>query len=113
DGCGLSRENHVSPAVIVKVLTYNAHGKNFEAFRKSLAVSGVDGTLANRFHGALKGRVFAKSGYIGGVSALSGYLKTTDDRWYCFSILMNNVPGGAQPKEIHEKILTLIDREKP
>jgi D-alanyl-D-alanine carboxypeptidase len=47
------------------------------------------------------------------VSCLSGYLKTSDDRWYAFSFLMNDVTRDANPKLVHEKILTIIDREKP
>lgn len=113
DGCGLSRENGVSADVVIKVLEYNFRGKNFETFKNSLAIGGTDGTLKNRFEGSLKGRVFGKSGFINAVSCLSGYLKTTDDHWYAFSFLMNDVTREANPKLVHEKILTILDREKP
>ena len=73
----------------------------------SLAVGGEDGTLDKRFLDNLRGRVFAKSGFVNGVSCLSGYVKTSDDQWYAFSILMNSVGYGA--KQLQEKIVKAID----
>ena len=60
----------------------------------------------------MRGRVFGKSGYVSGVSAISGYLKARDDNWYAFSILMNNCPEGTnnRAKEIQEKIVEAVDR---
>ena len=111
DGCGLSRENAVSADALLKVLTHNYHGPNRDAFIRSLAVAGADGTFENRFKSDLKGRVFGKSGYINNVSALSGFVRTQSDRWYAFSILMNNLPGGTNPtaKRMQERIVAAID----
>jgi D-alanyl-D-alanine carboxypeptidase/D-alanyl-D-alanine-endopeptidase (penicillin-binding protein 4) len=111
DGCGLSRENTVSADAIVKVLSHNFLGKNREIFLSSLAVPGEEGTFKNRFKGKLHDRVFGKSGYVNSVSALSGYLKAKDEKWYAFSILMNNLPAGTNnvAKEIQERIVTAID----
>jgi len=111
DGCGLSRENTVSAATILAVLTHDYHGKDREVFLNSLAVAGADGTFEKRFKNNLKGRVFGKSGYVSGVSALSGYLHARDDRWYAFSILMNNLPEGTNntAKALQEKIVAAID----
>jgi D-alanyl-D-alanine carboxypeptidase/D-alanyl-D-alanine-endopeptidase (penicillin-binding protein 4) len=67
----------------------------------------MDGTLDKRFLDDLRGRVFAKSGFVNGVSCLSGYIKTRDDQWYAFSILMNGVGYGA--KQLQEKIVKAID----
>jgi len=92
------------------VLEYNFASRNRDQFMSSLAVGGRDGTLDNRFK-ELRGRVLAKTGYIANVSALSGYLKGRDDRWYAFSILMNGVPGGAnaRAKQLQESIVKAID----
>jgi D-alanyl-D-alanine carboxypeptidase/D-alanyl-D-alanine-endopeptidase (penicillin-binding protein 4) len=111
DGCGLSRHNAISPDALVKILSFNFHSKNRETFMDSLAVAGADGTFEKRFKGNLKGRVLGKSGYVDGVSAISGYLKAQDDRWYAFSIMMNNCPPGTnnRAKEIQEKIVAAID----
>ncbi len=112
DGCGLSKENAISPEAIVKVLISNYHAKTGRMFISSLPVAGQDGTLEKRFEGSdLRGRVFAKTGYISQVSALSGFLKTKDDQWFAFSILMNNVPGDSnwKMKTLQESIVKAID----
>lgn len=111
DGCGLSRDNSVSADALLKVLAYNFHSRNKDAFISSLAVGGADGTFERRFEGPLKGRVFGKSGYVNAVSAVSGYLKARDDQWYAFSILMNNCPPGTNntAKQVQERIVAAID----
>ena len=112
DGSGLSRENAVSPDAVTSVLRFNHHGPNREAFLASLAVGGIDGTLDERFRSAdLKGRVFGKSGYIVGVSALSGYIKARDGNWYTFCILMNNLARGTngRAKFLQDQIVKAID----
>jgi serine-type D-Ala-D-Ala carboxypeptidase/endopeptidase (penicillin-binding protein 4) len=112
DGCGLSKENAISANLMVTVLEHDFAGRNADAFLSTLAVAGIDGTMDNRFRGTdLRGRVFAKSGFVNGVSCLSGYLHARDQRWYAFSILLNDVPAGgtAQAKILEEKIVKAID----
>src|SRR5581483_4389260 len=71
------------------------------------SVAGGDGTLENRFKGSdLRGRVFAKTGFVNSVSTLSGYLKAADGQWYAFSILINGTTGV---KPIQEKIVKAVD----
>ncbi|MCC7350238.1 MAG: D-alanyl-D-alanine carboxypeptidase/D-alanyl-D-alanine-endopeptidase [Phycisphaerales bacterium] len=112
DGCGLSKENRISANALTRVLAHNFQGDYWPVFLNSLAVAGVDGTLNDRFTGTdLRGRVFAKSGYVAGVSSLSGYLKTNDGRWYAFSILFNGIPRGTNStaKVLQERIVRAID----
>jgi len=112
DGCGLSHENRVSARAIVRILEYNFYGKNRDAYIATLPIAGQDGTLEKRFKGSdLRGRVYAKTGFIEGVSALGGYLKGKDDRWYAFSILMNGLPKltNSRAKELQEQIVKAID----
>lgn len=89
DGSGLSRDNRISArqitALVDAVLTGEARAA--KAFRESLAIGGESGTLDKRL-ASLEGRVHAKTGFIGGVSALSGYLETADGRTLAFSILV-------------------------
>jgi D-alanyl-D-alanine carboxypeptidase/D-alanyl-D-alanine-endopeptidase (penicillin-binding protein 4) len=113
DGCGLSDRNRLSVGAILRILVHNHHSAHRQFFVDSLAVGGVDGTLEKRFEGSgLQGRVHAKTGFITGVSALSGYLKARDDRWYAFSILLNNVREGSnwKMKSIQEAIVKAIDQ---
>lgn len=110
DGCGLSKQNAISAESLAKILTHNFHSPQRDLFRGTLAVAGTDGTMETRFRGSdLRGRVFAKSGYVARVRSLSGYLRTRDDQWYAFSILMNQVPETPEIKTIQEKIVSAID----
>ncbi len=112
DGSGLSKENLISPAAIVRVLSRNYFGPARQPYFASLSVAGVDGTLDDRFRGSdLRQRVFGKSGYVSGVSCLSGYLHARDDNWYAFSIMMNHIPDGSNGgmKLIQEKIIRAVD----
>jgi D-alanyl-D-alanine carboxypeptidase/D-alanyl-D-alanine-endopeptidase (penicillin-binding protein 4) len=108
DGCGLSKQNAISANAIAQILIHDFAGPNREAFVSSLAVGGQDGTLEKRFLDDLKGRVFAKSGFVNTVSCLSGYVKTRDDQWYAFSILMNGITHGGA-KQLQERIVKSID----
>ena len=79
------------------LLLWMARQPRGDAFRKTLAVGGVDGTLEKRFTGTdVRGRVFAKTGYIAGVRSLSGYLLTKQGRWLAASFLFNRTGGDAK-----------------
>jgi D-alanyl-D-alanine carboxypeptidase/D-alanyl-D-alanine-endopeptidase (penicillin-binding protein 4) len=108
DGSGLSHQNRVTADALIRVLEYNWYGRNRDAFLATLAVGGQDGTLERRFKNGLRGRVFAKTGYIDTVGALSGYVRARDDQWYAFSILINNLPHRTNPKEAQEEIVKTI-----
>ena len=112
DGCGLSKENKISPAAIATVLQHEYFSENRDLYLRTLSVAGQDGTLDNRFPGSsLQGRVFGKSGYVDGVSTLSGFIKRADGSLYIFSIMMNDVPRGAngQAKAVQERVVKAID----
>jgi PBP4 family serine-type D-alanyl-D-alanine carboxypeptidase len=91
DGSGLSRENRVTTHIISDLLVAMYHHPDADTYRNSLAEAGVDGTIGKRMKD-LTGRVFAKTGYIGGVRSLSGYVKTDSGRWLVFSIIYNGLP---------------------
>ena len=112
DGSGLSRDNTVSVNAIIRCLIHNYYSPNRQLFIDSLPIGGVDGTLKKRFAGSLRGRVFAKTGFIANVSALSGYVKTGRGDWYAFSILMNNIPNlsNSSIKPLQDKIVEAIDQ---
>jgi len=110
DGCGLSRKNAVSANVLCRVLEHDWYGVNRDAFVSSMAIGGVDGkTLKKRFTDDLKGRVFAKTGYIRGVSCLSGFLKTRDETTLAFSVLINDIYTD-DARRLQERIVKAVDR---
>jgi len=91
DGSGLSRLNMVTPRAIVKLLQIARTRPWFDAFKESLPIAGKDGTLRARFQNTpAEGRIFAKTGYIGSVVALSGYVQRADGDELVFSILVNH-----------------------
>jgi D-alanyl-D-alanine carboxypeptidase/D-alanyl-D-alanine-endopeptidase (penicillin-binding protein 4) len=98
DGSGLSRQNRVTSRLISDLLTKMYARPDGRAFRQSFSVAGKDGTLRNRMKD-VRGHVFAKTGYIGGVRACSGYVKTRQGKWLAFSIIYNNIDGSVSPYE--------------
>jgi D-alanyl-D-alanine carboxypeptidase/D-alanyl-D-alanine-endopeptidase (penicillin-binding protein 4) len=103
DGCGLSRENLLTPRFQTSLLRYLSTQPYFGLFLNTLAVSGTDGTLKHRMTaGQVKGVVYAKTGTLDGVSTLSGYLTTASGRQLVFSIFANN--ARASMKRIRRTI---------
>jgi len=98
DGSGLSDENRLTSRLLTDLFAAMFSRPDGEVFVDSLAKGGINGTLEKRFAG-LDGHVFAKTGYIEGVRALSGYVRTYDNRWLSFSIIYNHIPGDVKPYE--------------
>jgi D-alanyl-D-alanine carboxypeptidase/D-alanyl-D-alanine-endopeptidase (penicillin-binding protein 4) len=88
DGSGLSRKNRLCARDVVSVLRAMFRHETFEVYRDSLAAPGDDGTLRKRMK-ELKGRVRAKTGHLGGISALSGYVTAADGSVLVFSVIVN------------------------
>ena len=97
DGSGLSRHNLITPAAVVQLYSYmGKQSRVSQAWRDSLTIGGVDGTLRNRFKGTrAAGNVRGKTGTIDQVSALSGYVKTAAGEDLAFSIVVNGVNEGS------------------
>jgi D-alanyl-D-alanine carboxypeptidase/D-alanyl-D-alanine-endopeptidase (penicillin-binding protein 4) len=77
-----------------------------------LAVAGEDGTLSKRFDDSdLKGRVYAKTGYISGASALSGYISSKSGGEYAFSVLVNNAKAPLHKiRDFQEAVCEAVSR---
>ncbi|MCI0496415.1 D-alanyl-D-alanine carboxypeptidase/D-alanyl-D-alanine-endopeptidase, partial [candidate division KSB1 bacterium] len=91
DGSGLSRLNMVTPTQITMLLKFMRKHENGSYFYDSLPIAGVDGTIINRMQQtSAHGNVRAKTGYVGHVRSLSGYLSTADKEELAFSIIANN-----------------------
>ena len=111
DGSGLSRKNLVTPTMIVQLLQYMADHPDDRVrftFEASLAVGGKDGTLAGRFtSGHL--HVRAKTGTLGNVSSLSGYVDTLRGRRLAFSIVCNHYSVPARRvRRAQDRIVALL-----
>lgn len=110
DGSGLSRINGVSPENFIRLLEYMHRSPHAEAFRDSLPVFGVDGTLRNRLRETpVQGNGFAKTGSLNRVSSLSGYLRTQSGRHLAFSIIMNAYNAAASDaRNLQDRLILLL-----
>lgn len=96
NGSGLYDGNEVSPRQFARLLTFMLDHDARPEFLSSLAVAGVDGTLADRMETEpLVGNLRGKTGTLNDVSALSGYLRTRSGRLVAFSVLFNDTPRRA------------------
>lgn len=110
DGSGLAGGNFTATAELSRFLHSMKSHSGFSTFYNSLAVSGVDGTLAWRMKsGDLYRRFRGKTGYVGGVRTLSGYLKTSSGKEVSLSIATNHFAGKISPVDrTHEAILQYL-----
>jgi D-alanyl-D-alanine carboxypeptidase/D-alanyl-D-alanine-endopeptidase (penicillin-binding protein 4) len=110
DGSGLSRENKLSAYAITKVLRDMYRDKNWELYKGSLAVGGVDGTIARYFkEEKYKGKILGKTGYINKVKTFSGICSGRGGE-YVFSILANNTNGKTRGA-INDIAKAIVDGE--
>jgi D-alanyl-D-alanine carboxypeptidase/D-alanyl-D-alanine-endopeptidase (penicillin-binding protein 4) len=109
DGCGLSHENRISTSDLVSIME-DMHGSEFrDAYVQSLATPGdPDGTLKRRLNGERhKASIYAKTGYISRVKALSGYVLRDDGDVLIFAFIVNNYsPKSAwQVNNLQNKLM--------
>jgi D-alanyl-D-alanine carboxypeptidase/D-alanyl-D-alanine-endopeptidase (penicillin-binding protein 4) len=110
DGSGMSMDDRIAPRAVTHLLTYASHQAWGTAWRNTLPVAGVDGSLVNRFRNSpLKGRLWAKTGTLNETNALSGYLTTARGKTVAFSILVNgHRPGSMAEVPAMERICEAI-----
>jgi len=112
DGSGLSRQNELSAYAITTVLLDVYRSRDWELYRETLAVGGVDGTIDDYFEeDKYKGRILGKTGYIRGVKSFSGICSTAQGD-YIFSILVNNTNGQSR-NVINNTAKAIIDEAEP
>lgn len=110
DGSGLSRHNLITPSAVTQLYTYMAkQSKYSQAWRDSLTIAGVDGTLRNRFKGTRgEANVRGKTGTIDQVSALSGYVTTASGEQLVFSMLVNGVAENRTRVGLIDEIVLML-----
>ena len=107
DGSGLSRYNLFSPKDLVFILNKMKNDFGMERI-KNLFPSGNEGTLAN-YYVSESGSIFAKTGTLSGVIALSGFLYTKKNKLLIFSVLVNNHnSSGTRVRRAVEKFIHTI-----
>jgi len=96
DGSGMSANDLIAPRAYTTLLTYAAKQPWGVEWKATFPLAGVDGTLSGRFKASpLKGKLFAKTGTLNEVNALSGYLTAQSGKTIVFSIMVNGrLPGS-------------------
>jgi D-alanyl-D-alanine carboxypeptidase/D-alanyl-D-alanine-endopeptidase (penicillin-binding protein 4) len=111
DGSGLSRYNLFSPNTFVEILDSMRVEAGMERI-KSIFPTGDSGTLKN-YYVSNNGKIYAKTGSMSGVLALSGFLFGKHDRLMIFSVLVNNYNGlnSVARRRIEKFLKTLLASE--
>ena len=110
DGSGLSRYNLFSPRDFVTILEKMKSAFGMERI-KIVFPTGGEGTISS-YYKADSGFIYAKTGTLSGVVALSGFIYTKKGKELIFSILVNNHQATAtEVRRAVEKFLQGV-REK-
>ncbi len=107
DGSGLSRYNIFTPQSFVSILHKMRQEFPFERIKAIFPTAGT-GTLTS-YPKTDSGYIFAKTGTLSGVVALSGFLVTRKNKLLIFSILINNHrTTAAEVRRYTQTFLTSI-----
>ena len=110
DGSGLSRYNLFSPQDFVTILNKMKNEFGIERI-KNILPTGGEGTISS-YYKTETGYIFAKTGTLSGVVAISGFLYTKKNKLLIFSALVNNHNGSATDvRRAVEKFLQEIRRK--
>jgi D-alanyl-D-alanine carboxypeptidase/D-alanyl-D-alanine-endopeptidase (penicillin-binding protein 4) len=113
DGSGLSRRNLITPRATVTLLSWAAKQPWAEQFIATLPISAEDGTLTERMKGTpAAGRIHAKTGSLGNVNALSGFVDTLHGTRVVFSMFGNaHNLRGAEATAVHDSLCIAMVEE--
>lgn len=104
DGSGLTAQNLLTPRALAQLLRFVREQPWADAFRRAMVQPGErEGTLEERLT-SVEDRLWAKTGTIRHVNALSGFALPVDGRELIFSILTN---GSGRPSS---EVRSAIDR---
>jgi D-alanyl-D-alanine carboxypeptidase/D-alanyl-D-alanine-endopeptidase (penicillin-binding protein 4) len=110
DGSGLSGHDLVTPRAITQLLRYAATQPWGARWKASLPVAGEDGGLRARYASSpLKDHVYAKTGTLGEVHALSGYVDCVSGQTVVFSVISNaHTPRTNVDMQVLDKVVAAI-----
>jgi len=106
DGCGLSEYNLMTPAHLVKAITYLYQKYDFKLL-DYFASTKEGGTLKER----LPFQAWGKTGTLSSASALAGIFQTKNKRWVVFCLMENNfifIEEENDPKIFENRIIEYI-----
>lgn len=107
-GTGLSRVERITAEGLARVLADAYASPVMPEFMSSLPIVGVDGTTRNRR--AASGRAHIKTGYLGDVRAIAGYVLAESGRRYVIVALIND-PRARAGQRVHDTLLEWVHAE--
>lgn len=109
DGSGLSRKNLITPLAMAGLLEHMYQSEHRDAFLSTLARGGqANSTMRFRLAGV---PVWAKTGTIEHVRAISGYVSGPDETPYVFVLMANNFTASpAMLGTVQNEIITALAR---
>jgi D-alanyl-D-alanine carboxypeptidase/D-alanyl-D-alanine-endopeptidase (penicillin-binding protein 4) len=112
EGSGLSRGALVTPNATVKLLQFMDRHRHAKAFRDTLPIAGVDGTLRRRMKATVAfDNARAKTGTLRYVNTLSGYVTTKAGERLVFSFMLNNYDGSDARADLDAMVVMLAELE--
>jgi len=119
DGSGLSPQDAIAPAVLVKVLQLAAASPKVRTLLAGLPVAGFSGTLSAGqsvfagISGPALGQVRAKTGNLGTVTTLAGMVTDKNQRMLTFAFMADKIPSpgllGTAANAINEAAAALAN----
>lgn len=109
DASGASMNNLLTSDWQTKALCAISKTKYFNELKSSMATPS-DGTFSGRL-GELDGKLNVKTGTLSNTSTVAGYITTQDGEQLAFSIMLDNLPEGAKPKEFENNLIRAIYSE--
>jgi serine-type D-Ala-D-Ala carboxypeptidase/endopeptidase (penicillin-binding protein 4) len=101
DGSGLSPQDAIAPATLVKVVEIATTDTRVRALLAGLPVAGFSGTLSggqsvfSGIGGAARGSVRAKTGNLGTVTALAGLVTDRNGTTLVFAFMADQIPAAG------------------
>ncbi|HEX6981993.1 MAG TPA: D-alanyl-D-alanine carboxypeptidase/D-alanyl-D-alanine-endopeptidase [Balneolaceae bacterium] len=111
DGSGMAASTLITVKNLSKLLVEMRDHHQFEVYKNSLSISGVDGSLEYRFPASMVGKIYGKTGYVSGVRSLSGYMESSSGKPLIFCVVANNYTKETSYIDyVQEKIIQKIYR---
>ncbi len=111
DGAGISPRCRLTTEALARFLRFiYKNNKLFTPFYSSLSIAGIDGTLKEQFFNSpLKNNLRGKSGFMMGVSSISGYFTTRKGKHIIAAVIINYKKGDIDYyRGIERKLLEEI-----
>jgi D-alanyl-D-alanine carboxypeptidase/D-alanyl-D-alanine-endopeptidase (penicillin-binding protein 4) len=110
NGSGLSRETRISAGVMADLLMTAWRHPYMPEFIASMPLSGMDGTMRNRFRGTnLAGHLHVKTGRLDDVYAIAGYVHARSGTRYVVVVFHNDKDVHRGPgRELQDALLLWV-----